>query len=63
MVSRLEVIRRIINSTSPGIEPDLSTSQWLLYWRHEDRKARITANAAAFTVPATYGSPFVNLAP
>ncbi|THV44817.1 hypothetical protein BGAL_0573g00030 [Botrytis galanthina] len=63
MVSRLEVIRGIIKSTPTGMEPDLSISQWLFYWRHEDRKARITANAAVFTVPATYGSPFVKLAP
>ncbi|TGO08671.1 hypothetical protein BTUL_0197g00150 [Botrytis tulipae] len=62
MVSRIEAILRIINSTPTGVEPDLSISQRLFYWRHMDRMARITANAAAFTVPATYGSPFVNSA-
>ncbi|TGO55925.1 hypothetical protein BOTNAR_0234g00160 [Botryotinia narcissicola] len=62
MVSRMEAIYRIIKSTPLGVEPDLSISQQLFYWRNMDRMARITANAAAFTTPATYGSPFVNSA-
>ncbi|TGO43918.1 hypothetical protein BCON_0728g00010 [Botryotinia convoluta] len=60
MLSELDIIYRILNSAPQGRLPRLSIRQVILLREHEEKKARMKANALAFKAPAAYGSPFVN---